>query len=99
MMRIRSEWAAFSVAEMGSFVPEVIRLREPHKLGALSAGERQRTAVALALINRSKLILADEPTGNLDPENGQGVFRLPREYRTGFGFLFPFAPRLPRVWA
>jgi len=47
--------------------------RMNHKPQALSAGEKQRTAVARALINHPKIILADEPTGNLDPENAEEV--------------------------
>jgi putative ABC transport system ATP-binding protein len=47
-----------------------------HKPFALSSGEKQRTAVARALINNPKLILADEPTGNLDPDNAEEVIRL-----------------------
>lgn len=49
--------------------------RLDHKPFALSAGEKQRTAVARALINKPKIILADEPTGNLDPENAIEIMK------------------------
>lgn len=59
--------------------------RASHRPGELSAGERQRLAVARALLNRPKLILADEPTGNLDPENAAEVIRHLAEFHRAGG--------------
>jgi len=54
----------------------------------LSGGEQQRVAIARALMNEPKIILADEPTGNLDSINAQQVYQLFRNINSVFGTTF-----------
>lgn len=62
--------------------------RKEHKPSELSGGEQQRTAVARALINSPDLILADEPSGNLDSKNAVELHKLFFQLRKDFGHTF-----------
>src|SRR4030095_16265564 len=66
---------------------EHVRLakRTGHRPSELSGGEQRRTTIAGALVNRPKILFADEPTGNLDSTTGEAILTLLREIQSSMG--------------
>ena len=80
MSRREAEHRAAELLEMVG-----LSARATHKPSALSGGEQQRAAIARALVNRPSVVLADEPTGNLDTRNRDEIYRLLSDVRERFG--------------
>jgi lipoprotein-releasing system ATP-binding protein len=73
--------------------------RLAHRPGMLSGGEQQRVAVARALVMRPSVLLADEPTGDLDEQTADSLHGLLREMHTAYGLTSLIATHNPRLAA
>ncbi len=68
-----------------------------HRPNQLSGGQRQRVAIARALATQPKIILADEPTANLDHKTGEGILQLMKEINSSYKTTFIFSTHDSRV--
>lgn len=83
--RVAAEMASAILSQMG------LKDRLAHRVGELSGGEQQRVAIARALIMGPKLLLADEPTGNLDKATGEEITELLLELNKSKGLALVIA--------
>lgn len=84
-------WIDYLIEEVG------LSDRKNHKPSELSGGQRQRVAIARALATRPRIVLADEPTANLDSRTGEAIIRLMRQTNREFGTTFIFSTHDARI--
>jgi lipoprotein-releasing system ATP-binding protein len=88
--RIKSKKVDSHIINRANEIMDLVGLSDVKKNNAtkMSGGQQQRTAIARALINNPQLVLADEPTGNLDSETTENVYKLLREINKKYGTTF-----------
>jgi putative ABC transport system ATP-binding protein len=72
--------------------------RRGHKPAELSGGQQQRVAIARALVTRPRIVIADEPTANLDSANGERILELMKSINRDEGTTFIFSTHDPDIW-
>jgi lipoprotein-releasing system ATP-binding protein len=99
-MRIAREPVSEATARATALLTRVgLAERLPHRPGMLSRGEQQRVAVARALVMKPALLLADEPTGDLDETTADSLHALLREMHAEYGLTSVIATHNPRLAA
>ncbi|MGH7325668.1 MAG: ABC transporter ATP-binding protein [Candidatus Rokuibacteriota bacterium] len=93
----RRPWAEARTHAADALVEVGLADRLRHRPGELSGGEQQRVAIARALVNRPRVILADEPTGNLDPKTSAVIFDLFLRLQAERGIAFLIATHNPEL--
>jgi putative ABC transport system ATP-binding protein len=86
------EWVEYLLEEVG------LADRRGHKPAELSGGQQQRVAIARALVTRPRIVIADEPTANLDSANGERVLELMKIINREEGTTFIFSTHDPDIW-
>lgn len=88
---VKKEWIDFLIGEVG------LKEWKQHKPAELSGGQRQRVAIARALATKPQIVLADEPTANLDSTTGETIIELMKEMNSELGITFIFSTHDPEI--
>ena len=88
----RKEWINHLLKEVG------LENRKNHKPTELSGGQQQRVAIARALVTRPRIVIADEPTANLDSATGEKILSLMKLVNKEEGTTFIFSTHDPSIW-
>ena len=87
----RADWIAHLIEAVG------LDEHRDHRPAELSGGQRQRVAIARALANKPRIVLADEPTANLDSETGEQIIELMKHMNAELGTTFVFSTHDPAI--